>query len=122
MSSVSVASSAPVVSHAVAVPQGVPMPSRKYKDISFISSLSLGLGLSASPTGGTSVSSVHASSPAHAVPVGTKILAVNGQSCADMAKNDVVALAQAAKTAGPMLTITFDLIADDEEAEEETQI
>ena len=111
MTSVSVAS--PVVSHAVAVPQGVPMPSGDYKVISFISSLSLGLGLSESPTGGVIVSSVE--DKELAVPVGTKILAVNGQSCAGMVKADVTSMVRAAKTAGPKLTITFDLLEDDEE-------
>ena len=88
MASVSAVSSVAVPQGVpVSVPESVPMPDGDYKVVSFISSQSLGLGLAGASGGGVIVTSVQASSPAYGVPDGTKILAVNGQSCYSMPKN-----------------------------------
>ena len=84
------------------------MASEGKAKINFNSKESLGIGLKAEG-GHVILSSVEATSAASRVPVGTKVLAVDDQSCSGKSKADVMAMIKAAKQAGaPFVVITFD--------------
>ena len=75
-------------------------------EITFASDAPLGIGLKA-PNGQLIVSSVDASSPAAAIPVGSKVVAVNGADTNGKPREEVMAIIADAKKL-PSLTITFE--------------
>ena len=90
------------------MPSYAPEPTGNFTTIEFDSATSLGFGLK-EEDGAAIVSSVEKGSPACEVPLGTKIIGVQGQSAAGKPKKEVLQMIGAAKKAEPKLRITFDL-------------
>ena len=74
--------------------------------ITFPGESPLGIGLTNQEGGGVVMSSVEPSSPAAAVPVWTRLVAINGQDACGMSKAAVMSAIQAAKVQGDV-TIAF---------------
>ena len=74
--------------------------------VTFESASPLGMGVKVE-AGQVLMSSVEKSSPAAQIPVGTKVLRVNGQSCVGKQKGEVLEMVKEAKGAGTTLQVGF---------------
>ena len=78
-------------------------------DVQFASAQPLGIGLQQTTDGTPVVATVEKTSAAVRVPLGSKVVMINGVNVAAKSKDEVMMALKAAKASGPSIAVTFDI-------------